>query len=73
MNTGRLKSAALAGFIAVWFLGQTWKAILAQFDDDDLMNTYQAWTLPLSRLLIGNLTPFTSVYRPLGSLLYRLE
>jgi hypothetical protein len=72
MNTERLKSAALAAFLAVWFLGQTWRGLFIEFTEDDLMNLYLAWVMPLRRLLLGNLTPFTSVYRPVGSALYRL-
>jgi len=33
---------------------------------------YAAWLLPARTLLLANLTPFTSVYRPLGSLFYRV-
>ncbi|HLX43024.1 MAG TPA: hypothetical protein VKR43_06305 [Bryobacteraceae bacterium] len=70
--TVRLKSLAVTLFLALWFVGQTWRALLAGFTEDDLMNMYAAWMLPLPKLLIGNLTPFTAVYRPFGSVFYRL-
>ncbi len=67
----RARSAALAALVAIWFLGQTWRGLLVSFTEDDLMNMYAAWTLPLARLAVGILTPFTSVYRPTGSWFYR--
>ena len=67
-----LKRLAVAAFIAAWFLGQSWRGVLVDFTEDDLMNMYFAWVLPLPRLLIGNLTPFNSVYRPVGSAFYRV-
>lgn len=67
----KLKTAAVAVIIGAWFLGQTFKGLRIYFTPDDLMNMYWAWLLPLPKLLLANLTPFTSVYRPLGSLLYR--
>jgi hypothetical protein len=70
--SARLKSLAVAAFLAVWFVGQTWRALLAGFTEDDLMNMYAAWILPLPKLLIGNLTPFMAVYRPVGSVFYRV-
>ena len=68
----KLKRAAVGGFIAAWFLAQSWRGIFVDFTEDDLMNMYFAWVLPLPRLLVGNLTPFNSVYRPMGSAFYRL-
>jgi hypothetical protein len=70
--SGRLKTLAAAAFLALWFVGQTWKALLVDFTEDDLMNMYGAWVLPLRTLVLANLTPFTSVYRPLGSVFYRV-
>jgi hypothetical protein len=67
-----LKRIAVAVLLAAWFLGHTWPGLLRDFSEDDLMNMYFAWVLPLPRLLLGNLTPFTSVYRPLGSAFYRV-
>ncbi len=67
-----LKRAAVAAFIAAWFLTQSWRGLLVDFTEDDLMNMYFAWVLPLPRLLVGNLTPFNSVYRPVGSAFYRV-
>lgn len=61
----------IAGACA-WFLAHAWRGIFVQLQGDDLMNLYQAWTLPLPRLTIANLTPFTDVYRPLGAACYRI-
>ncbi len=68
----RVKRGAVGAFILVWFLAQSWRGMLVDFTEDDLMNMYFAWVLPLPRLLIGNLTPFNSVYRPVGSAFYRV-
>jgi hypothetical protein len=62
-----LPAAAILG----WFLWRTWKGLLIGLDGDDLMNIYQAWRLPAWKLALANLTPFTSIYRPLGSAVYR--
>jgi hypothetical protein len=67
-----LKRAAVGAFIAAWFLAQSWRGMLVDFTEDDLMNMYFAWILPLPRLIVGNLTPFNSVYRPVGSAFYRV-
>ena len=66
------KSAAVALFLAAWFLGHAWKGLTVYFQGDDSMNLYQAWVLPPWKILVGNLTPFTSVYRPLGTAFYRI-
>lgn len=68
----RLKAIALALIVGGWFLGHTWKGLFVYFTDDDLMNMYGAWMMPLHKLILANLTPFTSVYRPVGSALYRV-
>jgi hypothetical protein len=70
--TSRVKATAAASFFAVWYLGQTWRGLLSYFSEDDLMNMYWAWTLPLRRLILANLSPFTAVYRPIGSVYYRV-
>jgi hypothetical protein len=66
------QSAAIALVLAAWFLANTWRGLLVPFTNDDLMNLYGAWTLPAWKLLVANLSPFTAVYRPLGSALYRI-
>lgn len=69
--SARAKSAAAAAFLAVWFLSQTWRGMFVDVTEDDLMNMYYAaWRIPLWKLFLANLTPFTSVYRPFGSLSY---
>lgn len=62
--------AALA--VAAWFLGHAWKGLFIYFQGDDMYNLYQAWTTPAWKLLLANLMPFTSVYRPLGAAVYRV-
>lgn len=66
------QSAVVALALAAWFLANTWRGLLVPFTSDDLMNLYGAWTLRASKILVANLTPFTAVYRPLGSALYRV-
>jgi hypothetical protein len=39
---------------------------------DDIMNTDFAWEPPLSKLALGLAVPFTTFYRPVGSLVYRV-
>ena len=36
----------------------------------NVTNLYRAWELPVGKLAAANLTPFTKVYRPLGSAYY---
>lgn len=66
----RAKSAAGALFLTVWFLGHSWRGLFVDFTEDDLMNMYLAWRIPPWKLALANLTPFTAVYRPFGSLFY---
>lgn len=65
-------SVAIALGLAAWFLDHTWRGLFVMFQGDDMMNTYLAWVLPWRRLVWGNLTPFTTVYRPVGSLFYKI-
>jgi hypothetical protein len=58
----------LAGFA----LSRAWPGLFAGFQLDDMMNLYGAWAQPWGKLLVANLTPFTSSYRPAGQLVYRL-
>jgi hypothetical protein len=67
------KTIAVVFALAAWFLGHAWKGLTAYFQGDDAMNLYQAWILPPWRILAANLTPFTTVYRPLGTAFYRLS
>lgn len=66
-----MKAGALAAVVAAWFLGHTWKGLFVYFQGDDMHNLYGAWITPWWKLLLANLIPFTSVYRPLGALVYR--
>jgi Dolichyl-phosphate-mannose-protein mannosyltransferase len=68
----RHKRLVPALVILAWFGAQTWRGLFAGLSSDDLMNAYQAWILPLGRLMLANVTPFTVTYRPLGSALYRV-
>jgi hypothetical protein len=66
------KTIAVILALATWFLGHTWKGLTVYFQGDDSMNLYQAWILPPWKIVAANLTPFTTVYRPLGTAFYRL-
>jgi hypothetical protein len=66
-----LERSLVALALAAWFLDHTWRGLLCTFQGDDMMNLYRAWVLPVKRLALGNLTPFTAVYRPVGSLFYK--
>lgn len=44
--------------------------LFVSLSEDDLMNLHYAAGKPLHRLIIANLFPFTTVYRPAGSALY---
>src|SRR5262245_53299150 len=68
----RLKTAVAAAGILAWFLAHTWRGLLVFFQGDDMMNMYWAWDTPLWKLFLANLTPFTSVYRPVGAAFYRI-
>jgi hypothetical protein len=69
---GGLERTLTALALAAWFLAHTWRGLLCTLQADDVMNIYQAWILPAGRLALGNLTPFTTVYRPVGSVFYKL-
>lgn len=59
--------------LTAWFFANTWRGLLVPFTTDDLMNLHGAWSLrPLKLLVLANLSPFTAVYRPLGSAVYRI-
>jgi hypothetical protein len=66
------KTIAVILDLAAWFLGHAWKGLTVYVTGDDSMNLYQAWILPPWKILAANLTPFTTVYRPLGTAFYRL-
>lgn len=44
--------------------------LFVSLSEDDLMNLHYAAGEPLGRLLVANLFPFTTVYRPAGSAVY---
>src|SRR5712671_4913308 len=60
------------GLILYVFLRFARVGLHADFTGDDMNNLYQACAKPLVKLLGENLLFFTSGYRPLGSLVYRL-
>jgi hypothetical protein len=66
------KRVAISLALAAWFLGHTWKGLLVYFDGDDMQNIYHAWVLSPWKILFANLTPFTSIYRPFGTAVYRV-
>lgn len=68
----RVKAAAVALFLAAWLLSHAWKGLLIYFTGDDMMNLYQAWALPAWKIFAANLSPFSTVYRPFGTAVYRV-
>jgi hypothetical protein len=56
-------------FLLLWFARS---GLFVYLSGDDLMNMYQSWRLPYGRILLDNLFYFTSAYRPMGALVYRV-
>ncbi len=67
----RGRALLIAAFIALWFLAQAWRGLFVYFSSDDAMNMYWAFDTPVRTLLVSNIYPFTSAYRPLGEAVYR--
>ena len=65
-------SACVGLLIVVWLLSQSWRGLFVYFTSDDIMNMYWARETSIGRLLIANLAPFTTEYRPAGAGLYRI-
>lgn len=63
---------AIALLLFLWFFAYAGFGLRASFDADDLMNMHIAFVTPWGKLLAANLVPFTTVYRPAGSLYYRV-
>lgn len=51
-------------------LGLGCAGLFISLSEDDLMNLHFGMREPLDRLLLANLFPFTTVYRPMGSAVY---
>ena len=62
-------AAAIVASLPLWFARSGWFVYLT---GDDTMNIYKAWREPYYRILLENVFYFTSGYRPMGSLVYRL-
>src|SRR5689334_13325263 len=71
-TTRVVKTAVLVAIIAWWFLSNAWPGILIAFHPDDVMNLHFGWRLPVRQLVLANVVPFTHVYRPAGSAVYRI-
>jgi hypothetical protein len=69
--TRRLHPGLVRFAIAAWLLLHCWRGLLIYFSNDDIMNMYWAREISLGRLMLSVLVPFTTVYRPTGSLFYR--
>lgn len=69
--TRRASSGLIAFLISSLIVWRIWPGLLIDFNTDDLANLHGAWSTPWPRLLGANLVPFTSVFRPAGSLWYR--
>jgi len=63
-------------FIALFFAGFFFYCagfgLRTQFGYDDVMNIDFAWEPPLKNLALALVNPFTTFYRPVGSLVYRI-
>jgi hypothetical protein len=71
---GRRVAAAALFFavVVVYFFIEAWQGLYVRLSPDDLMNLYTAFhDVSWLRLITANLTPFSTLYRPLGSLYYR--
>ena len=68
----KMFSACVGLLIVVWLLSQSWRGLFVYFTSDDIMNMYWARETSIGRLLIANLAPFTTEYRPAGAGLYRI-
>jgi hypothetical protein len=66
-----LTTAILCFLVAVFFLYCTWPGIFIGFDNDDVTNLYRSLQEPATKVLIANLVPFTTFYRPSGAAYYR--
>jgi hypothetical protein len=71
-TTERIQGIVQVGLILYLFLRFARISLRAGFTSDDMLNLYQAWEKPVLRLLGENLLYFSSGYRPLGALFYRL-
>src|SRR5579862_9686282 len=68
-----LRPPSLVGaFITMFFLAFTWFGLSSRLGYDDLMNITFSWEPSFKTLLKALIFPFTSTYRPTGSLAYRL-
>jgi len=71
----RRTAAALLALIALYFLYSTRGGLSAFFTGDDGMNIvslHGLWRISLGSLAVNSLLPFTTEYRPVGGLFYRL-
>ncbi len=68
----RILGIVQGGLILYVFFRFARISLRAGFTSDDMLNLYQAWEKPVLRLLGENLLYFSSGYRPLGALFYRL-
>jgi hypothetical protein len=61
---------AVLGFVAVWFVAFTWRALYAHFTPDDMMNIYYPWSRGPWKLAVALVLFPSTYYRPMGSLFY---
>ncbi len=71
-ESSRARTLIVAAFIALWFLAQGWRGLFVYFSPDDVMNMYWAFDTPVRKLLLSNIDPFTTAYRPLVAAVYRI-
>jgi hypothetical protein len=67
-----VKKALIAALFAGFFFYCAGFGLRTTFGYDDVMNIDFAWGPPLNSLALALVNPFTTFYRPVGSLVYRI-
>ncbi len=70
-NVRQLERIGVGVLVAI-FICFTWHGLQMFFSGDDLMNTYKAWILPIRNVWKSQFLPWMAVYRPAGTLVYRI-
>jgi hypothetical protein len=65
-----VSAVVVATLVCGWAFAVTSRAVRTGFHLDDVTNLYRAWEQPAWNLATANLTPFTTVYRPIGAVYY---
>ena len=65
------QGAVVLTLVCAWFIYLTWPTLSIGFHLDDISNLYRGWEPSWRELLIANLSPLSTIYRPFGGLYYR--